>query len=510
MKKETILYGTAVLIFTNSAVKLMSLVYRGVMIRLIGAEGLGLTEIMMPFYSFLIVIASLGIPLAISNFISAETDEKRIGDIFRTGTVLLIVNGLAVTLLTLFLFPLIRDIVFSDRRVDPAFLVLIPSVFLISAFSALRGFFQGSGLSSVIGKSQVTEQFARLAVGIALVSLLIRSGCSLPVLIIGFALASLIAEFCGGVYLLRKHKKIRSSRKGTFRKDLASRMLRTGAPITMSRIVISLTSAVQAVIIPRILVSMGASVGEAATFYGLFAGVALTVLHLPSVVTGALTTPLMPAIAEANGRGETRLRNERIAKSIRFTNYTALPVLILLFYFAEEICDLLFASPQAGYYLSFLSLGGIFLYLQQPVITILQGMNRFSRLFFHFCAADILYIAALAALWICGAFTAERLMAVFIANDLMLFGLNYFYLKRITHFRLSFIKTYAAPLVASAAALIAVISAEKYIMQTNITNLWSMILSACLFFLMYVFTLYISGTFDKELISSLLSRRKHH
>ena len=287
-------------------------------------------------------------------------------------------------------------------------------------------------------------------------------------------------------------------------------MLRTGAPITLSRIVISLTSAFQAVIIPRILISQGASIGDAATFYGLFAGVALTVLHLPSVVTGALTTPLMPAIAAADGCGNHRLRNERIGKSILFTNFTALPILALLFYYAEEICGLLFASPQAGYYLAFLSLGGIFLYLQQPVITILQGMNRFSRLFIHFCVADILYLAALAALWICGAFTDERFMAVFIANDLMLFGLNYFYLKRITHFRLSFIKTYAAPLVASAAALITVISAEKYIMQTNITNLWSMILSACLFFLMYVFTLYISGTFDKELISSLLSRRKHH
>ena len=136
-------------------------------------------------------------------------------------------------------------------------------------------------------------------------------------------------------------------------------------------------------------------------------------------------------------------------------------------------------------------------------------MNRFSRLFFHFCAADILYLAALAALWICGAFTVQWFIAVFIANDVLLFALNYFYLKRITRFRISVIKIYAAPLISSTAALIAAVSAEKYFMQTNITNLWSMILSACLFFLMYVFTLYISGALDKELISSLLFRRKH-
>ena len=508
MKKETILYGTAVLIFTNSAVKLMSLVYRGIMIRLIGPEGLGLTELMMPFYSFLIVIASLGIPLAISNFISAENDEKKIQDIFHTGAVLLLLNGLAVTLLTFGLFPLFKDIIFSDSRVLPGFLVLIPTVFLISAFSALRGFFQGSHLSSLIGKSQVTEQFTRMAAGILLVSLLLRSHCSLTVLIVGFSLASFIAELFGGIYLLRKYRKSRIKRRGSFQKNLAKNMLRTGAPITLSRIVISLTSAFQAVIIPRILISQGASIGDAATFYGLFAGVALTVLHLPSVVTGALTTPLMPAIAAADGCGNHRLRNERIGKSILFTNFTALPILALLFYYAEEICGLLFASPQAGYYLAFLSLGGIFLYLQQPIITILQGMNRFSRLFLHYCTADFLYLAALILLGVYGSFSTERFMIIFIANDVLLFALNYLYLKRLTRFRISVLKTYFAPLLAVAAGFIVILPAEKYMMQTNITNLWSMILSAFLFFLLYFFTLYISGALDKEFISSLLSRQK--
>lgn len=509
MKKETILYGTAILIFTNSVVKLMSLVYRGIMIRLIGAEGLGLTELMMPFYSFLIVIASLGIPLAISNFISAERSEEKKNDIFRTGTVLLMVNGFIVTAATFLLFPFFNQILFSDSRVLPGFLVLIPTVFLISAFSALRGFFQGSQLSSAIGKSQVVEQFTRMVVGILLVSLMIQSYASLTVLIIGFSLASFIAEFCGGAYLLRKYKKIHPHRKGVFQKQIAKKMLRTGAPITLSRIVISLTAALQAVILPHILVSQGASMSEAATFYGLFAGVALTVLHLPSVVTGALTTPLMPAIAAANGSGNHLLRNERIAKSILFTNFTALPILALLCYYATDICNYLFASPQAGYYLAILALGGIFLYLQQPIITILQGMNCFSRLFLHYCIADILYIAALIYLDLCHQFTVEGFLIIFIANDILVFGLNYFYLKHITRFHLSSLKTYFAPLLAIAAGTIVMISAEKHIMQTNITNFTSMILSACLFLLIYFFTLYISGALDKEIISSLLSRRKH-
>ena len=56
MKKESVFLGASVLILTNGTVKVLSLIYRGVLIRLIGAEGLGLTELMSPFYSFLLVI----------------------------------------------------------------------------------------------------------------------------------------------------------------------------------------------------------------------------------------------------------------------------------------------------------------------------------------------------------------------------------------------------------------------------------------------------------------------
>ncbi|MEG2639621.1 MAG: oligosaccharide flippase family protein, partial [Clostridiales bacterium] len=64
MVRESIVLGTGILILTNFAVKILSLIYRGVLIRLMGSEGLGLSEMVMPLFSFLLVLASLGIPLA--------------------------------------------------------------------------------------------------------------------------------------------------------------------------------------------------------------------------------------------------------------------------------------------------------------------------------------------------------------------------------------------------------------------------------------------------------------
>jgi stage V sporulation protein B len=509
MKKETIIYGTAILITTNLAVKVMSLVYRGILIRLIGAEGLGLTELMMPLFSFLLVIASLGVPLAISNFISAEQKMDRIMSILKTGTVLLLFNSLIVGVIICLLFPFTKNLIFTDNRIIPGFFALIPSIFIISVFSALRGYFQGSHRSSIIGKSQVVEQLMRIFCGIAIVLILLSKDYSLSIILVGLSIATFIAELCGGFYLLFRYKRDKPPKTGRFEGNVAVRMFKTGTPITLSRVVATLTVTFQAILIPRALIAGGATLSEAATFFGLFSGVALTVLHLPAVITGALVTPLIPAIVAADSQHKKTLLNSRIAKSLCFTTFTALPILTLLYYYATPICNILFASPEAGPMLSLLCLGGIFIYLQHPVIAVLQGLNRFRRIFINYCIADSIYIIALFLLGKSSYFSVQSLIFIFILNDVLMFFLHYIYMKRITGCRIAFTKTYLLPFIACLAGLLLMLPFEKYIMQTNITEMLSMTLSACVFVIVYFFTLMISGAFDKNTIKGLLSSKRH-
>jgi stage V sporulation protein B len=508
MKKESVFLGASVLILTNGAVKVLSLIYRGVLIRLIGAEGLGLTELMSPFYSFLLVIASLGVPPAISNFISAERSAKGVADIVRTGTIVLVVSSSLVIAVTSLFFPIIAPLVFSDARVIPGFVTLVPTIFLISVFSSLRGFFQGSRLVSCIGKSQVVEQSIRVAAGIGIVVLLCSRNAPLPVILVGFAAASLLAESGGGIYLLCRYRKIPGKSSGTFRSGLAGKMIKTGVPITMSRLVLSVIPAIQAVLIPAALTSHGATAAEAASFFGLFIGVAVTVLHLPSVVTGALTTPLIPAIAAADSRGLTELRNRRIEKSIAYTYIVTVPILLLLFCFAEELCDILFASPEAGPMLALLSLGGIFIYVQQPIIAILQGMNRFGRLFCHYAVTGAVYLAGLFFLGRSDSFSLHWLILVFLSDDLLLFLINYLYLKKLTGFHVPILKNYLSPLLFAAVSFILMDFIQKQMTRIPVTDIAAVTVSACCFLFLYLSLLILFGVIDKALISSLLPRQK--
>lgn len=512
MARESIIFGTAVLIFTNFLVKILSLVYRAILVRLIGGEGLGLSEMIMPIYSFMLVLASLGIPLAVSNMVSRDIQRKQTANIIKTGAVLLLINSILVTGVVAAAFPFIKDLIFSDNRVYLGFLVLIPTVVIISLASSIRGYFQGSHQTSYVGKSQVVEQCVRVIFGCILTIYLVQKGYSLTIVLAGISAATLVAEAAGTFYLWWKFRRLKQvpSKTGQYQKPLAGQMLRMGTPVTMSRLLTTFTSSCQAVLIPRALIISGFSFSMAATLYGYFSGVALVVLHLPAIITNALTVPLIPAVAEASAAGNDAVLKSRIHDSMLFTSYTALPLLTLLFYFATPICSILFASPQAGPMLALLCMGGIFLYMQQPVIAILQGLNCFKAIFINLLVSDIIYIGLLFYFYLQGSFTITTAIILFIVNDILLCVTNTAYLKYRTKLKLGIFSILVKPAISSFAGLFAMEIANKYLPFLHGEDILQILLKALIFLAIFVFTFFLCGGENRMLFVRLFRHLKPH
>lgn len=510
MARESLIFGTAVLILTNLLVKILSLVYRAVLVRFIGAEGLGLNEMIMPLYSFMIVLASLGIPLAISNLVSGDIEKRRTGAIVKTGAILLVLNSFLITAAVVVAFPLIKPFIFTDERVYLAFLFLIPTVIVISFASALRGYFQGSHQTSYVGKSQVVEQCARVLVGCGLVFWLVPRGYSLVIILAAISGATLIAESIGTLYLWRKFRRLHPQilKEAHYQKHLARNMLRMGTPVTMSRLLSTFTSSCQAILIPKALLLSGFSTSMAATLYGYFSGVALVVLHLPAIVTSAITVPLIPAIAEAAAANNDAVLKSRIDESMIFTSYTSIPLLTLLFYFAAPICDILFASPQAGPMLSLLCLGGIFLYLQQPVIAILQGLNCFKAIFFNLLVSDAVYISLLFYCYLRGSFSITMAILLFIVNDVFICGTNMLYLRYKTKIRFSFLDILVKPLLSSFAGLSAMEIFNKNLPLLQGESVLQILLKSIIFLIVFAFTFFLCGGENRTLFKRLFQHLK--
>ncbi len=455
-KTQGLLLGTILLLLSNIFVKGLGFLYRVILVRVLGAEGIGLIEMVTPLYSFLMVLASWGVPLAMSQAIaSSKNDRPKAMDIFKSGLVFLLITGAVVTAASYFLLPFMIEYFAPDQRIYLSLLIMLPAVFIIAIASAYRGYFQGMGQVSAIGASQSIEQTVRVVVGVFLALQFVN--LSLDKAVTSAAIATLLGETIGFVYLLLLfNKQQRGLSTGVFRPHTAGKLIRFGTPVTMNRLVLSMMMMLQAFLIPMALQKAGYDMRAATEIYGRFAGVAMTLLHLPGVFTAALSVSVIPAVAEC-GLANKKLLSHRISNALQVTVVFSLPGMVLLYLFADQLCSWIFNSPLAAPCLKILCIGGTFSYLQVTLISILQGLGKVKELLINAALtvvcllAGILLLTSQPNLGIDGAAIAVNIACIFG------FALNYLCLFRTTGIHLPLKNIFFKPLAATFISIMAFI-----------------------------------------------------
>ena len=136
---------TAQVTFFSTVEKTLSFIYRIVLSRTIGAEGLGIYQIALSVFSVLLTAASSGVPVTVSRLI---TKQNALGN--TAGKSAVVTAGIVSTLL--FTVPVcaiifggqkIFGLLFSDGRCLEVFLIILPGLILTSVYSVMRGAFWG-------------------------------------------------------------------------------------------------------------------------------------------------------------------------------------------------------------------------------------------------------------------------------------------------------------------------------------------------------------------------------
>ncbi len=381
MPRNSLVYGALILFIANLVNRSLGFVYQYLIMHYIGSEAYGLFHMVFPVYMTALVLATAGIPLAISKMVSEKISLGHYSDAqktFRIAFVTLFLSGLFVSLILFLNSSFIMDRFFADQRVLIVFQICIPSIFFVSIASAFRGYFQGLQNMIPSAISQVSEQIFRVIVGFTLSFKLLSKGIEWAA--VGLAVGMLCGEILGLAviliqYLLRKNRINSGNHRNQTTKSILWSLLTLSFPVTGSRLMSSGLSTLDAVIIPRQLQIAGYTARSATSLFGQLSGTALTLLTFPSVFTFALSTSLVPAISEAITRKNYKLAQSRCSDAIRYTIILGLPCVITLYFFAEPL-TLLFKSEEVFPILKVLAIGGLFAYLQQTTTGILQGMGK--------------------------------------------------------------------------------------------------------------------------------------
>lgn len=456
MVRQSLAYGTLVLTAANFFNRLLGFAYQIALIRLIGAEGIGLFNMVYPLYVLALVVASAGIPVALARIVSEDLARHNFANVhrvFRVSLGLLAVSSLLLTLVLTFSARPLTHFLFPNPGTWLTFVALIPGVFIVSLCSAFRGLFQGLQQMSPIAQTQAIEQVARVAAGLGLACILLPHGVVWATA--GAAAGVIVGEAIGFTLMIwiflrwQSHLPPSSGRGAQPLPFLCRRIFAFAVPVTATRLVSTVLLSIDALLIPQRLRAAGCSVEDATAAYGKLAGIAETMLFTPSVLTLSLATALIPAVADAQAQEDQELLRLRISEAIRLTTCIGLPSAAILFCLPEEICGLIFGYRDAGKILGILALGGPFLYLQQTITGILQGLGRVNEPLKNlivasvFKVAGIYFLTAVPSLGILG--TAVALVVYYVLSAI----LNFRDLALATGFRYDYAHLFLKPGVAA-------------------------------------------------------------
>ncbi|MFZ5633120.1 MAG: stage V sporulation protein B [Bacillota bacterium] len=502
MSGQSFVYGAAVLLAASVFNRCIGFIYQILMIRLIKPEGVGLFSMVFPVYVMVFVLATMGIPVAISKLVAEEVAVNNLPGAYRTFKIsLAIISAVSLffTLLLLAGSPLLVKHLFPNPDVYLCFISLVPGVFIVSLCSAFRGFFQGLQRMSPTAVTQVVEQLVRVTAGLSIAWILLPRGVIYAS--VGISLGLVCGELVGFIfmvyiYITRRPRIPVPSFPAEPLAGTLGRIFNLGIPVTLTRFVSTALMSLDALLIPRRLQLAGMSLGDATATYGQFVGIAETLLFSPGMVTIALATALVPAVSDALAQGRIYLVRSRIEEAIRITVMVGSPVAAIFLVMPHDLCQVLFGYGSAGDSLLIMALSGPFLYLQQTTTGILQGLGKAGIPFKNLLLASVIKILGIYYLTAVPGFSIRGTALSMGTSYIIMSLLNYRDLKKITGLKINCTLCIYKPIFASAAAAFAMLQLKPLLASSFAPGLLSLSLNLLFGSFFYFFVLYVIGGID--------------
>lgn len=371
--KNPLITGTLFLTASGVISRIIGFFYRIFLSRTIGAEGLGIYQLVFPVMALSLSLTSSGIQTALSRFIAEETAKNN-----EKGARLYLVLGLlfstALSVAVSFLITqnadFIASVILSEPRTKPLLIVMTYSLLPAAVHACINGYYYGKKQALIPSVSQLLEQLVRVGTVYLIASIAMENGHSLSPL---DAIWGIVAGECAGMLLSVTAVGIR--RYDGDAAASAKLLFAMTIPLTANRVLINLCTSVENLMIPKQLRLFGYNTPDALSIFGILTGMSMSVILFPTVLTGSVSVLLLPAISEAKARSDDAAISHAIQKAVRYG-------LLLGFFFtgaflitADFIGDSVFHCTLAGTYIKILSWLCPFMYLSSLLSSIIHGLG---------------------------------------------------------------------------------------------------------------------------------------
>ena len=410
-KKGSFVQGAAILGIAGLIVKVIGAAFRIPLANTIGLIGTSYYDTAYPYYSWLLVISTSGLPTAISKMVSERVtlgDYRGAHRVFTTAMQILCCIGLLTSILMFFGSDYIARLHLLPEATY-CFKALAPALFFVALMCAYRGYMQGMQQMVPTAISQVVEQVGKLVVGLSLAFLLLDKGPEYAAMgaLIGVTVSELLALLYVMLSYRRRWPKIRARLERSVRREVepvAGRLIAIALPITIGASISPLSSVVDSALIIRILLKLGYAKETAQTAVSLMRTNVATLTNMPGVLTMALAMSLVPAISAFSAKRDHAGIQDTARLGLKLALIIGLPCAVGLFVLASPILSMLYPNLTEGELtlavdlMHTSSIGVIFLSLVQSMTGVIQGMGKPNVPVFNLFIGFVLKVASLLAL----------------------------------------------------------------------------------------------------------------
>ena len=374
MKNSRILCDAIVLTAFSLVMRVSSIVFSMYLTRSIGAEGVGLNQLV---FSFAVTVATAGISVAVTKII---TEEYGAGV---RGTESRIMRG-ALSYAALVSFGACAAVwcfadyigarLLSDPRTVVPLRYLAPALPLMSVSSCFKGYLLAVRRARQIAVSDFFEQAVEVGLLILILSLYPTHDVSRACRYISVSIVC--SEAVSGAYLYIQYLRNRRKGEGAHRGGYMKRLLAVALPVAASSCLAAALRTVENVSIPSGLVRSGLDRAAALSYYGTVRGMALPVLFLPYAFLASFTSLAMPEVSQslaARRGGEVRSLVSRITRDCLLL---ALPAAAVYMLFSDSIGGIVYGGGEICRILLILAPLVPLMYFDAVADGILKGMGE--------------------------------------------------------------------------------------------------------------------------------------
>lgn len=374
---KTIFLNLLVLTATSLLLRTVGISFQVYISKKLGAEGMGLFQLLSSVYSLAITFSVSGVRYATVRLVSEELGTGKPGGALkavRNSLVYASLFSVASMIILSLSAGFIGTRLLGDTRSILSLRLLSFTLPFISLSAVLNGYFIASRRASYTAGVSTFEYLVKISTTVFFIGILLPKG--LEYACAAVVLGSCVGEVFSFLAVLLIYRVSLPAGGSEVGENLVARLLHTAMPVALSAYITATIGTITQLLVPRGLKMSGESASSALSTYGVIRGMTMPILMFPSVLLDAVSDLIVPELSECKANNSPRRLNYIVSRTFNLGILLSVCVMWIFLRYSDELGMTIYKSKDAAYFIRMLAPLIPVMYLDDIVDNMLKGIGE--------------------------------------------------------------------------------------------------------------------------------------